>query len=350
MMSNHMVTDDENMTFEDSRSLPTPLSTDATHLGQSSKRHVLQPGMFPGLEEAQYQDGIEAADQVQFDPSWNGSHVFDGFPPSAIDLESPWNYDFSVIDWIMVDQAAMEQFGLLMNQHTPTDMTMQHHHPDLRLPSIDMSDAYRQSLVFGDQRQHGSQPLSANNPSDHENSRANTTISQNHRSTEPTPERKHDTSKTSAEWPIDWNPTKQDNFITFPDIKGLPSDVLDAEDLAHVNSISPQCYALIEGCLQRHKGGSPLFRRFAQAELPSLRAMNGFIQLYFEFFQPTFPMLHQGTFDPAYEPWQLVLAVAAIGCRYSKLPASAELAKALQELLRRALVESVRNIASTARI
>lgn len=48
-------------------------------------------------------------------------------------------------------------------------------------------------------------------------------------------------------------------------------------------------------------------------------------------------MLHQPTFDPSKTAWQLVLATAAIGCRYSKVPGISKSANVLQELLRRAI-------------
>ncbi|KAE9378581.1 hypothetical protein N431DRAFT_307310, partial [Stipitochalara longipes BDJ] len=83
------------------------------------------------------------------------------------------------------------------------------------------------------------------------------------------------------------------------------------------------------------------FRPFQKSTLPSFEAFNCFIQLYFEYLQPIFPLLHQPTFNPSTSPWVLVLAVATIGCRYSKASSSKQCAIALNELLRRAIMVTV---------
>ncbi|KAH8660856.1 fungal-specific transcription factor domain-containing protein, partial [Tricladium varicosporioides] len=91
-------------------------------------------------------------------------------------------------------------------------------------------------------------------------------------------------------------------------------------------------------CLRQTNQEQSCFRPITNAVLPPLQAMECFVQLYFEHFQPTFPLLHQATFDPSTTPWILVLAVAAIGCRYSMIPESGKCANALQELVRRAIM------------
>lgn len=75
--------------------------------------------------------------------------------------------------------------------------------------------------------------------------------------------------------------------------------------------------------------------------LPSLTEMNAFIQVYFEEFHPVFPLLHQPTFDPNRDNWVLALALAATGCRFSRLVESSELVNVLQEFLRRAIQRAV---------
>jgi hypothetical protein len=262
--------------------------------------------------------------------------------PLMVDLDPPWNYDFNVIDWISPDPLApgdVDTFG----QETPsalfTDVS------SLLVPGTMMGHAeasrdlsMRRLAVVSPQSHHST------GSSNRETASSEITLTQNRS----TPDGRHGMVDGSRHWPTNWNPTKQDNVVSFPDTSDLTNDILDAEDLAHVESISPQCYSQIMACLHRHANGHSHFRAFVNAELPGLRAMNCFVQLYFEHFQPIFPLLHQGTFDPSREPWQLVLAVSAVGCRYSRVPGSLQLANALQELVRRTIAETV-SLISTLR-
>ncbi|OCK79360.1 hypothetical protein K432DRAFT_383157 [Lepidopterella palustris CBS 459.81] len=140
------------------------------------------------------------------------------------------------------------------------------------------------------------------------------------------------------QWPTDWDPGKSDNVMSFPDMKDIPIEILEAEKFGHVEKMSQDVHDEIARCLKlTSRPESSRFRAFENACLPSIQAMDCFIQLYFEYFHPIFPMLHQPTFNPSKAPWQLVLATAAVGCRYSKAPGSRKAANALQELLRRAI-------------
>ncbi|KAF1817229.1 hypothetical protein P152DRAFT_510501 [Eremomyces bilateralis CBS 781.70] len=77
--------------------------------------------------------------------------------------------------------------------------------------------------------------------------------------------------------------------------------------------------------------------RPAETELehsfPPRPLVNCFIQLYFQHFHHLFPIIHQPTFPLAQAHWVEVLAVATIGCRFSKLQASSEIGKAMSALL-----------------
>ncbi len=112
---------------------------------------------------------------------------------------------------------------------------------------------------------------------------------------------------------MDWNPTTQDNLVVFPDMSRIAIDILEAEDLAHVESMAPQCYGRIAASMRHHSEGQSHFRTLRNANLPDLRAMNCFVQLYFEYFQPIFPMLHQATFDTSRQPWQLRIGSSRYG-------------------------------------
>ncbi|KAF1808149.1 hypothetical protein P152DRAFT_254083 [Eremomyces bilateralis CBS 781.70] len=149
------------------------------------------------------------------------------------------------------------------------------------------------------------------------------------------------------EWPTNWDPTKSDNLVSFPDMSEFPLDILEAESFGHVESLSPQAYHEIYQSMKRV--GSSLFRPFHNANLPSIEAFDCFTQLYFEYFHPIFPLLHKPSFDPRNAPWQLVLATATIGFRYSKVPYAATGSNALQELLRRSLASAIEGDNSHAR-
>ena len=142
-------------------------------------------------------------------------------------------------------------------------------------------------------------------------------------------------------WPMEWDPAKPDNLIEFPDMTAVSADVLDAENYAHVPPMSDECHARIAAAVEAHASGGAenlhfrLFRPFRNGNVAPVEAFSVFVQLFFEYFHPTFPVLHQPTFDTGTAAWQLVLATAAIGCRYSKLPGALQYAVGLQELLRR---------------
>jgi hypothetical protein len=147
--------------------------------------------------------------------------------------------------------------------------------------------------------------------------------------------------KSAAQWPIHWDPDMSDNAIRFPDMASVATDILDIEDFAHVDSITPDCYAKISSSMKRHTEGAGHFRSFINGNLASFETLNIFVQLYFEYFHSSFPILHQATFATATTPWHLILSIAAIGCRYSKLSQAAQYANCLQELQRRSLADAV---------
>lgn len=66
-------------------------------------------------------------------------------------------------------------------------------------------------------------------------------------------------------------------------------------------------------------------------------AINIFVQLYFEHYQPTLPVLHKATFNVSDPPPLLTLAVITIGSRFSKIPRARTLSSVLGETLRKAL-------------
>lgn len=146
--------------------------------------------------------------------------------------------------------------------------------------------------------------------------------------------------KRAPRWPVDWNPTKQDGIVEFPDITAVPTDIVETESFGHVEAISEAAYREIESCLWRTGSQSGFYQNFKNPALVSIDIFDCFVQLYFEYFHPAFPLLHPPSFTSG-TPWQLSLALAAVGCQYSKISTAKSYAHALQELLRRALAETV---------
>ncbi|KAI9689704.1 MAG: hypothetical protein M1820_010074 [Bogoriella megaspora] len=155
--------------------------------------------------------------------------------------------------------------------------------------------------------------------------------------------------KRAGPWPTDWNPRKPDNLLGFPDMSSIRDDFFEAEIFGHVEPLEKQVYDDIVRCLKTISKEQHFFRKFRNADLPSLAAFDSFIQLYFEFFHPTYPMLHQPTFNPSRTHHALILAITSIGCRYSKFREAKRCAVPLSELARRAILQTVEADNSTVR-
>jgi hypothetical protein len=137
--------------------------------------------------------------------------------------------------------------------------------------------------------------------------------------------------------------------VHFPDLSHVEPGILDAEDFAHVERMSEDCYNNISNSMQRHAAGVASHvhhRPFSNGNVAAIHVFDTFVQLYFEHFHPSLPFLHKPTFNPSQAPWQLVLATAAVGCCYSKVGRATQYAMGLQELLRRAIADAVRLVES----
>ena len=85
-----------------------------------------------------------------------------------------------------------------------------------------------------------------------------------------------------------------------------------------------------------------LFSRFDSDLFPPLNAITEFIRLYFDSFQPVYPLFHVATFDPNKCHWILTLALAAMGCHFAEFAESEKCSTAMHEFLRRAIFVEVR--------
>ncbi|KLU91660.1 hypothetical protein MAPG_10178 [Magnaporthiopsis poae ATCC 64411] len=71
----------------------------------------------------------------------------------------------------------------------------------------------------------------------------------------------------------------------------------------------------------------------ATLKIPPRDLLNVFVQLYFEYFHDCLPILHLPTFDPGIAPPLMLLAIARIGSRLSKIPAASSYGPSLERLV-----------------
>ncbi|KAF4626545.1 hypothetical protein G7Y89_g11610 [Cudoniella acicularis] len=251
----------------------------------------------------------------------------------AFDGTSPWYHELTLIDWMTLettlDDSSTHYIGDPMSM--PLDMQT------LDLLEMRSSDGERRHILPN--RQFGeTAPLDSVHDYTHGTKRHELLGSQYARHDPPA--NGGSQPGTVHQWPTDWDPGKADNVTSFPDMRSVPKSALEAEDFSHVGRLNGQVYQDMISFVERTSHDQKHFKLFKDSVLPPLEVMNCFMQLYFEYFHPIFPMLHQATFNPSQAPALLVLATTAIGSRYSKAPHSGKCADALQELLRRAIADT----------
>jgi hypothetical protein len=127
--------------------------------------------------------------------------------------------------------------------------------------------------------------------------------------------------------------------IYFPKLLLSDVDTIAAENYYHVPALSGETYQRIRFFFcSLHNTSS--YSSEAQ-EFPDIDVLNSFMQLYFEFVNAQFPVLHLPTFQPSAKSWMLVLAVVAVGCSHSAIRNQHEFAVPFRDLLRQALVVKV---------
>lgn len=105
-------------------------------------------------------------------------------------------------------------------------------------------------------------------------------------------------------------------FIGPDNLTAEEEDVLIAENIPHVPPVTEETRAYM---IQAIKAGLPHHEaQGLDANFPSLRHLDTYMQLYFEHFHPLMPLLHVPTFQASPETWQLVLSVVCLGSRYSQ--------------------------------
>ncbi|KAL4733870.1 fungal-specific transcription factor domain-containing protein [Aspergillus similis] len=116
------------------------------------------------------------------------------------------------------------------------------------------------------------------------------------------------------------------------------NDILAMEDLGHVSPVRQGQMAELSALIAKARcPESATCDPSVKGLLNNPKVINAFVQLYFEYYQPTLPLLHKATFNVSHTPPLLTLAVASIGSRFSKIPQASTLCSVLGGILRKAI-------------
>ncbi|KAJ5691552.1 hypothetical protein N7488_012287 [Penicillium malachiteum] len=106
-------------------------------------------------------------------------------------------------------------------------------------------------------------------------------------------------------------------------------DITVAENFCHIRTDLNDAYQEILAFYAQQT--DPRFRAFP---FPQLSVLNSFIHLYYEYFDEQLSFIHPSLLEQNDTPWILALAVASIGCQYTKASKIYKYASMLTELLR----------------
>ncbi|KAL4755919.1 Zn(II)2Cys6 transcription factor [Aspergillus foveolatus] len=111
------------------------------------------------------------------------------------------------------------------------------------------------------------------------------------------------------------------------------NDILAMEDLGHVAPVREGQMAELSALIAKARcPESATCDPSVKGLLNNPEVINAFVQLYFEHYQPTLPLLHKATFNVSHAPPLLILAVASIGSRFSKTPQASTLCSMEEEI------------------
>ncbi|KAB8207284.1 hypothetical protein BDV34DRAFT_211626 [Aspergillus parasiticus] len=122
--------------------------------------------------------------------------------------------------------------------------------------------------------------------------------------------------------------------LIFPDMTGIPREVIEAENLAHVEEVPAELTNIVFELANDMQLKSN-YPQFIELRIPPAPVLNAWVQLYFEHFHPMFPVLHKPTFSTSGSNPFLVLTVAAIGAHFSDIKGAQPCLRAMHELIRR---------------
>lgn len=122
---------------------------------------------------------------------------------------------------------------------------------------------------------------------------------------------------------------------SFPQPHPEDDDVIMSENFFHVSQISPSSHRRIQTFFEEQQ-------QCASTTFPNIKVFFAFVQLYYEYFDSSYPFIHPSALSQNEESWVLLLAVAAIGCQYSSIANADRYATVLHNLLQQALTINVR--------
>lgn len=128
-------------------------------------------------------------------------------------------------------------------------------------------------------------------------------------------------------------PRNQGSSFAFPDLSEHSNVISSAESKYCCGQVM---YNSILGAFHQLCTENSLLGSFETGNFPDITSINAFIDLYFDNFHEFFPLIHRPTFGTQTH-WMVVIAVAAIGCTFAKIPNVLELREAFQEFLRRVI-------------
>ncbi|CAO1613893.1 unnamed protein product [Parajaminaea phylloscopi] len=149
------------------------------------------------------------------------------------------------------------------------------------------------------------------------------------------------TSQIGHRWPdetIDIPPT-HDNILTPVFFYNIDARLLASEDFRQVARLTEQGRQRILTLPAMMAEVSNEQSCAADVALNSteVSVLNAFVQLYFQYHDVTYPMVHKATFDPQNCPAFLLGAICAVGAMHSSIPGAQDFALMLMTVVNRAI-------------
>ncbi|KAH8812202.1 fungal-specific transcription factor domain-containing protein [Xylogone sp. PMI_703] len=124
------------------------------------------------------------------------------------------------------------------------------------------------------------------------------------------------------------------DIIELFDIK----DILAMDDHGHVPRLASEKLQELWAFIDHYHCKPPVTSRIDNIkELQNPDIVNSFLQLYFEHFDPILPLVHKASFNLLQTSPLLVLAIATIGSRFSRIKHAREITTGLSDILGRAI-------------
>jgi hypothetical protein len=118
------------------------------------------------------------------------------------------------------------------------------------------------------------------------------------------------------------------------DLSATDRNTIHREDFCHIQELSYDVYSSLESLAAAHGSIDPSL-------CPPKEVFKAFVELYFEFFDKSFPCIHVQQLQDSDASALLLLAVASVGGQYSALTKKTVYLKWLQNLLHFVLASKV---------